>query len=152
MTITPFGSAQGAGSYLVEPMKVEKYLKGFHTETRTSNIELVPGKYEMKSKSESVTDLYSDTVHTPVTITLYSEFENIESTNEMRLKIKKNLAGTSHETTAVYEYDGKGNLTRETLTTAGPGSRLYRTGSQNMNTTDTATGSRAPIQAGAPYG
>ncbi len=120
-TITPFGSAQGTGSFLVEPVKVEKYLKGVHTEKRTSNIELVPGKYEMKSTSESVTDLYSDGVHSPVTVTGYSEFDNIESTNEIRLIIKKNLTGTSYETSSNYEYDGKGNLTKETLSYSGSG-------------------------------
>ena len=69
---------------MVEPVKVSKFMKGVLTELRESNIVLALDKYEMESKTESVTDMYSDGVHTPVTVHAYSEFENIEDTNEMR--------------------------------------------------------------------
>ncbi|MFC1669388.1 SpvB/TcaC N-terminal domain-containing protein [Spirochaetota bacterium] len=111
----------GLKSFLVEPVKVQKYMKGTLVETRRSNIVLTDGKYEMVSKSESVTDHYDDEVHNPVTVTSKSEFENIEDTNEMRLLNKFDLNGTSHEIKTEYEYYTNGNLKTQTTSYTGSG-------------------------------
>ncbi len=108
-------------SYLSEPVKVRKYMRGTLVETRESNIVLTPGRYEMESKTESITDMYTDSVHSPVTVRSFYEFENIGSTNEMRLKAKRSFDGSSHETTTTYEYDHRGNLTKERLSYTGSG-------------------------------
>ncbi len=108
-------------SFLIEPTEVRKYMRDVLTETRRSSIELEPNRYEMTGRSESVTDHYSDDAHEAATATSYSRFENIESTNEMRLEWKASLQGTPHETTANYEYDDRGNLTRETTSYTGSG-------------------------------
>jgi RHS repeat-associated protein len=108
-------------SYLIEPVEVKKFMRGTLIQTTKSNIVLTANNYEMVSKSESVTDHYKDEVHSPVTVTAYTEFDNIESTNEMRLKFKEALDGTSHETTTSYEYDSKGNVITETLSYTGTG-------------------------------
>gem|GEM_PF-834735 len=100
-------------SFLVEPVKVEKYIKGTLTETRRSNIVLTDGEYAMESKTESVTDHYSDGVHEPVTVSSYSEFENIDETNEMRLTTKIDFLDSDHEVTSTYRYESRGNLERE---------------------------------------
>ena len=121
VTSPPAPLLKGEGSYLVEPVKVSKYMKGVLTEVMNSNIVFKPGKYEMESKTESITDTYNDGVHVPVSVSSYSEFENIDSTNEMRLKIKRAFDGSSHETTATYDYDYRGNLTGERLSYTGSG-------------------------------
>jgi len=116
-------------SYLIEPVKVKKYSfkkvgskqKEVLTQTTTSNIVLTSGSYAMESKSESVTDHYVDAIHNVVTLTSTSEFENIESSNEMRLKKKITLNDTSHETTVEYTYDAKGNVESEHVYYSGTG-------------------------------
>jgi len=108
-------------SYLVEPTKVLKYKSGVLTETRESHIVLAPGKYELESKTESVTDHYADGVHGAVTNSSYSEFSYDESTNETRLVYKKDFAGTAHEVRTDYQYDTHGNMTRETARYTGSG-------------------------------
>ncbi|HEX8993979.1 MAG TPA: RHS repeat-associated core domain-containing protein, partial [Candidatus Paceibacterota bacterium] len=45
----------------------------------------------------------------------YSEFSYNESTNETRLAYKTNFTGTNFETRSDYEYDARGNITRETV-------------------------------------
>jgi RHS repeat-associated protein len=117
----PGGEGRSAQSYLIEPTTVKKYVTGVLSETRTSNIELAASKYEMISKTESVTDHYDDGVHQPVTVANYSKFENIESTNEMRLEYRKNFEGSSHETTTSYQYDDRGNVILETAHYSGTG-------------------------------
>jgi len=123
----PQGEGRSVFSYLVETVEVRSYRHNSKTgkpvlvKTAGSNIVLTPGKYEMESKTESVTDHYSDSVHSATTMKSYQEFENIESSNEMRLVLKKNLVGTSYETSATYEYDNNGNLTQETVGYTGSG-------------------------------
>ena len=108
-------SGASVRSYLIEPVKVDKYINGVMVETRTSDIELTAGKYEMTGKTETVTDQYVDTIHAPVTVTSYSHFENIESTNEMRPDFQKSFKGSTHETTTEYDYDSRGNVTGQTV-------------------------------------
>ncbi|MBN2157880.1 MAG: hypothetical protein JW807_00690, partial [Spirochaetes bacterium] len=117
----PGGEGRTTRSYLIEPTEVRTYRNDTLAETRTSNITLTPGEYEMTAKAESVTDHYSDGAHEPVTNTAYTHFTNIDSTNEMRVDYKKNLDGTSYETTTSYEYDDRGNVTRETASYTGTG-------------------------------
>ena len=83
--------ARTAKSFLVEPVEVRSYKKGTLVETRVSNIGLEAGAYTMKSKRETVTDHYEDGAHRATTVASYSEFDNIEETNEMRLILKKNF-------------------------------------------------------------
>ncbi len=127
-------------SFLIEPVEVKGYMHDTHIETRNSNIVLTPDKYEMVSKTESVKDLYNDEVYRPANIVNYTEFENIESTNEMRLLKKISLIGKNnsivditrsydsiasdykkHETTTSFQYDNKGNLARQTVEYTGTG-------------------------------
>lgn len=108
-------------SYLIEPVKVDKYVNKTLVETRTSAIELTPGKYEMTAKTETVTDRYDDGIHSPVTVTSYSRFENMDATNEMRLDYRKDFSGSPHETTTEYDYDDRGNLVREATGYTGAG-------------------------------
>jgi RHS repeat-associated protein len=115
------GNASGAVSFLIEPTKVRKYAKGTLSETRTSNITLESGKYELVSKSESVTDHYSDAVHPSVTLLGESFFTYNETTNETRLSYAKKLSGSANETRTDYEYDARGNMTRETTSYTGSG-------------------------------
>ncbi len=117
----PWGDELPVQSYLIEPTAVRKLINNVLVETRTSSIELTPGIYEMTAKTESVTDHFTDSVHQPVTAISYSRFENIASTNEMRLEYKRNFSGSSHETTTGYEYDNRGNVIRETLRYTGSG-------------------------------
>ena len=109
-------------SYLIEPVEVRKYVKGDLVQTTTSNIVLTPGKYEMVSKNESVTDHYKDEIHLPVTVTGYSEFENVEDSTEMRLSLKKAFDGTKYEVSTNYEYyEENGNLKSQTVEYSGHG-------------------------------
>ncbi|MBN2039233.1 MAG: hypothetical protein JW864_04270 [Spirochaetes bacterium] len=111
-------------SYLIEPVEVRKYVSNVLSETRKSNIVLTPYKYEMESKTESVTDHYSDAVHAETTVSGYNEYENLADTNETRLVLKRNYINTPNETTSEYEYDYKGNLTGETTSYTGTGLRV----------------------------
>ncbi len=112
---------QRSVSYLIEPVEVREYKNKILFQTKNSNIVLTPGKYEMISKTESVTDHYKDEVHSPVTVSSYQEFDNIEETNEMRLKVERDLTGSSHEVTSSYLYDDRGNVTREEKAYTGTG-------------------------------
>jgi len=111
----------GGTSYLIEPTKVQKYMYGSLFETAESNIELVPGEYNMKSRTESVTDHYADGVHSENTVRKYQEFSNNEMTNEMRLSKEKNYYRSEGETTSSYYYDSKGNLTYTVTSYTGGG-------------------------------
>ena len=108
-------------SFLLEPVKVRKYVKNVLTQTRESSIQLTAGRYEMTGKSEIITDHYTDAVHSPMSVSSYTRFVNIDATNEMRVDYKRGLPGTLYETTALYEYDDKGNVTKETARYTGSG-------------------------------
>lgn len=108
-------------SFLIEPVEVRKYMNGRLVQTTRSSIELTPNEYEMVSKRESVTDHYEDGLHAPATVTSYTEFDNLDDTNEMRLRLKKTLDGTKFETTTSYKYDNRGNVLRETVSYNGGG-------------------------------
>ncbi|MBP7737018.1 MAG: hypothetical protein KA369_13655 [Spirochaetes bacterium] len=110
----PGGEGRMPRSYLIEPTAARKYVKDVLAETRTSEMDLVPGRYEMRARTENVTDHYNDGIHREVTVASYIRFENNDETNEMRVDYAKGFADSSHETTTSYEYDGRGNVTRET--------------------------------------
>ncbi len=63
-------------SYLIEPTAARKYVKDVLAETRTSEMDLVPGRYEMRARTENVTDHYNDGIHREVTVASYIRFEN----------------------------------------------------------------------------
>jgi len=108
-------------SYIVEPVKVKKFVNNRLMETVEAYTELIPGKYELKSKTEKVTDHYKDKVHSPATISSYTEYENIEQTNETRVKSKSGPFDTSYETTTEYDYDTNGRVIKEVMSYTGQG-------------------------------
>ncbi len=114
-------SGSQSPSFLVVPSKVEKFARGIPVQTRESAVELVDGRYEMKSKTDTVTGHYRDGAHRDESLVTRSDFENNAGTNEMRLVKKVSLAATSHETMACYEYDSRGNMTMSRLSYTGSG-------------------------------
>ncbi|MDD4352616.1 MAG: hypothetical protein PHU71_06625, partial [Candidatus Gracilibacteria bacterium] len=124
-------------SYLIEISKTEKYSNGMLVETTASKVELAPGKYQMLSRIQSMTDHFNDGVHLPTTMISYQKFDTLEDTNEMRLVQKISNMGNTNvavditkdakplsspsENTATYEYNSNGNITRQVLRYTGSG-------------------------------
>jgi RHS repeat-associated protein len=123
-TSLPLPTGEGGdsvSSFIVVPAAVRTYRLGMLAETRESSVELLPGRYGLKSRTEAVTDHYEDPVHAPVTVRHYSGYENIEETNLMLLSLKKNFTGSANETATYCEYDERGNLVRERTSYTGTG-------------------------------
>jgi RHS repeat-associated protein len=96
-------------SWLIEPTKVRRFMQGTLVETREAHIELAAAGYSLESRTDSVTDHYGS----GQTVTSFSEFTNDESTNEMRIAVKKNFVGSANEVRSDYTYDSRGNLSIE---------------------------------------
>ncbi|MGL4370718.1 MAG: toxin TcdB middle/N-terminal domain-containing protein, partial [Spirochaetota bacterium] len=108
-------------SFLIEPTSVRKYAKRTLAETREAKIVLGDG-YDLESRTESVTDHFPSTGSGQAEkVTTYSEFWNNSATNEMRLSVKKDFAGSACEIRSDYNYDSRGNLTAETTRYSGTG-------------------------------
>ncbi len=108
-------------SYLIEPTRVKTRIKGTDVTTVESRIELEPGKYELKSRRETRTDHYSDSVREPVSITSFESYESITATNETRLIRRVEHEGSRSELTTLYDYDDPGNLTGKRTSYTGSG-------------------------------
>jgi RHS repeat-associated protein len=119
--VREISSAPGTISYLIEPVKVERYMNGVKTDTVTSNIELAPAGYVMLSKTETGTDHYTDPAHRETAVETYSEYSYNESTNETRLTKTVKYRSAPEEVTAEYEYDPEGSLIKETTRYTGRG-------------------------------
>ncbi len=109
----------GKNSHYVETKKVKEYRKGTLSQTTTNNITL--SDYTIASRSQSVTDHYSDGSHNPTTIQTQSTYETDTTSNQRRLTQEVSFKDSSYQTTSSYTYDSKGNLTQQVLSYTGTG-------------------------------
>ncbi|TGM95209.1 hypothetical protein EHR06_19060 [Leptospira dzoumogneensis] len=112
-------TSSGITSYMVIPTLQENYIKGTKTKTTRQNLEL--NGYNLSKKTETITDLFSDSAHPSVSITNITEFETITLSNQTRTKKSVNLAGSSNEVSTSVTYDTQGNPIRSVTSYTGSG-------------------------------
>ncbi|MCP4152592.1 MAG: hypothetical protein GY757_32950, partial [bacterium] len=114
-------------SYLVVPQKVTQYSWDKNKKTlipvsqTDTKMNLVPGKYELASKSITVTDLYADDIHSPTSITTDYFFETQVLSNQRQLHTQKDFSGTAHETCTFFQYNELGLVVQQRRSYTGSG-------------------------------
>ncbi|WP_082270510.1 SpvB/TcaC N-terminal domain-containing protein [Leptospira interrogans] len=111
--------APGVTSYLPVTTKIEKFLSGSRTTTQSSDIVLNGAK--ISRKTESITDHFTDTVHSVTTTTSVTDFETDDTTNQRRATRSVTFSGSSHEITSLLSYDSRGNVTKRVSSYTGSG-------------------------------
>ncbi|PKA19088.1 hypothetical protein CH377_14790 [Leptospira haakeii] len=109
----------GLSSYLVLPVKTEKFQK--ETKTGTSESTFQFSGYNLTKQTSSDTDWFSDGAHSSTTQITITDFETISTTNQLRAKKTVSLAASANETTTTNTYDSVGNLIRKQTNYTGSG-------------------------------
>ncbi|MES0492177.1 MAG: toxin TcdB middle/N-terminal domain-containing protein, partial [Leptospirales bacterium] len=119
--IQPSSSPGGVTSYLVYPSETRKYIRGTLTNTGTKNIQFSLSEYRLIRSTESSTDHYTDSAHSPSTINSISNFEYIPNTNQQRPVSQIVNVATPFEITTFITYNAKGNPTEQQTSYTGAG-------------------------------
>ncbi|MES0492029.1 MAG: RHS repeat-associated core domain-containing protein [Leptospirales bacterium] len=113
--------APGIISYLVYPSETRKHIRGTLTNTGTKNIQFSSSEYRLIQSTETSTDHYTDSAHSPSTINSISNFEYVPNTNQQRPVSQIVNVATPFEVNTFITYDAKGNPTEQRTSYTGAG-------------------------------